>query len=82
MRIEELEIISGQNFTFTEDAHESHFFQNIAKELFYKDEKDFLLKQMWFSKNNFCENIYKVKYYYDQFNVNNSVILLGISDKV
>ena len=82
VRIEELEIISGQNFTFTEDAHESHFFQNIAKELFYKDEKDFLLKQMWFSKNNFCENIYKVKYYYDQFNVNNSVILLGISDKV
>lgn len=82
VRIEELEIISGQNFTFTEDAHESHFFQNIAKELFYKDEKDFLLKQMWFSKNNFCDNIYKVKYYYDQFNVNNSVILLGISDKV
>ena len=82
VRIEELEIISGQNFTFTEDAHESHFFQNIAKELFYKDEKDFLLKQMWFSKNNFCENIYKVKYYYDQFNVNNSVILLGVSDKV
>ena len=82
VRIEELEIISGQNFTFTEDAHESHFFQNIAKELFYKDEKDFLLKQMWFSKNNFCDNIYKVKYYYDQFNVNNSVILLGVSDKV
>ena len=64
-RIEELQRISEQIFTFTEDAHETIFYQNVATDLFYKDEKDFLLKQTWFTKQNFIENINTVKNYFN-----------------
>ena len=80
IRIEELQIISEQIFTFTEDAHESIFFKNLATDLFYKDEKDYLLKKMWFTKQNFIENINTVKFYFNQLNINNSIILIGIND--
>ena len=79
-RIEELQRISEQIFTFTEDAHETLFFQNIAINLFYKDEKDYLLKQEWFTKQNFIKNINTVKNYFNQLNINNSVIFLGINE--
>ena len=82
IRIEELDRISEQYFTFTEDAHESIFYKNMAIDLFYKDEKDFLLKQMWLTKQNFILNKNKVKNYYNQLNINNSVILLGLSNKI
>ena len=81
IRIEELENISEQNFTFIEDAHDNNFYIYISFELFYRDEKNFLLKQMWFSKKNFIENINKVKYYYNQLTMNNSVLILGISNR-
>ena len=80
IRPEELDTISGQNFTFTEDAHESIFYKNLATDLFYKDEKDYLLKKMWFTKQNFIENITTVKYYFNQLTMNNSVILLAFND--
>ena len=81
IRIDELDKKSEQNFTFTEDEHNFIFFNKLTNELFYKDEKDFLLKQMWFTKNDFMENITKVKFYFNQLIINNSVILLGLNDK-
>mgnify|MGYP002626282752 CR=1 FL=1 len=80
IRIEELEIISNQTFTFAEDFHEKGSYKNLAVELFYKDEKNYLLKEIWFTKQNFIDNINKVKYYFNQFTLNNSVIILAISD--
>ena len=78
-RIEELEIISEQNFTYTEDPHDNDYYKGISQKLFYKDDKNFLLKQMWFKKSDFLENINKVKYYYNQLTMNNSVIIIGIT---
>ena len=80
IKIEELQIITEQSFTFTEDAHDSIFFKNIATDLFYKDEKNLLLKQSFFSKQNFIENLNTIKFYFNQLTLNNSVILLGIND--
>ena len=37
---------------------------------------------MWFKKNDFQENIDKVKYYYNQLTMNNSVIIIGITNKI
>ena len=37
---------------------------------------------MWFSKKDFIQNITKVKFYFNQLTINNSVILLGLNDKV
>ena len=82
IRVDELEIISEQNFTYTEDAHDNNYYKYISQELFYKDDKDFLLKQMWFKKDDFIKNIDKVKYYYNQLTMNNSVIIIGITSKI
>ena len=80
IRIDELDKISEQNFTFTEDPHDCFFYKKLTTDLFYKDEKDYLLKQMWFSKKDFIENITKVKFYLNQLTINNSVILLGLNN--
>ena len=80
IRLEELDKISEQNFTFTEDAHESIFYKKLANDLFYKDKKDYLLKQMIFSKKNFIENITIVKFYFNQLTLNNSVIFFGFNN--
>ena len=61
IRIQELERICEQYFTFTEDAHESIFYKNLANNLFYKDEKNYLLKEMWFTKQDFIVNINTIK---------------------
>ena len=53
----------------------------MSNDLFFKDKKDYLLKQMWFSKKDFKENITKVQFYFDQLTINNSVILLGLNNK-
>ena len=81
IRIDELDRISEQIFTFTEDPHESIFYKKLTNDLFFKDEKDDLLKQIWFSKKNFKENITKVQFYFNQLTINNSVILLGLNNK-
>ena len=71
IRLEELEKISEQNFTFTEDAHESIFYKILSNNLFYKDDKDYLLKKMWFSKDDFIKNFDLVKFYFNQLTLNN-----------
>ena len=81
IRIKELEIISEQIFTFTEDAHEEIFFKNMATDLFFKDDKNYLLKQIWFSKQNFINNINNVQEYFNQLNINNSVLIIGINNE-
>ena len=80
IRIEELDKISEQNFTFAGNSHDRIFYKNLAIDLFYKDKKDILLKQMQFSKKDFLENITLVKYYFNQLTINNSVIFIGFSD--
>ena len=79
IRIEELDKINDQNFTFTEDFHKTTFYKDLANSLFYKDEKNILLKQMQFSKKDFIENITKVKMYFNQLTLNNSVIFIGLN---
>ena len=81
IRIEELETISQQNFTYIEDPNDNNYYIYISYELFFRDEKNFLLKQAWFSKADFIENINKVKYYYNQLTMNNSVLIFGISNR-
>ena len=81
IRIDELDKINEQNFTFTEDPHDCYFYKKLTTDLFYKDEKDYLLKQIWFSKKDFIENKTKVKFYFNQLTMNNSVILLGLKDE-
>ena len=80
IRIEELQIITEQIFTFTEDAHDIIFYKNMAIDLFKKDEKNYFLKKSWFSKENFIEEINKVNYYFNQLIINNSVIIVGINN--
>ena len=81
IRLEELEKISEQNFTFTEDAHESIFYKILSNNLFYKDDKDYLLKKMWFSKDDFIKNFDLVKFYFNQLTLNNSVIFFGFNNE-
>jgi hypothetical protein len=80
IRIEELDKITDQNFTFVEDPLDSDFYKKLANDLFYKDEKDLLLKQKWFTKKNFVDNIEQVKLYFNQFKIDNSIILLGFNE--
>ena len=77
IRAKELFRINEQNFIYTEDSHEDNFYKNKAKDLFYKDEKEFFLKEMWFDED-FCSDINIIKKYFDQLIPNNSVVLLGI----
>ena len=81
IRIEELDRITDQNFTFVEDPVDSNFFKKLANDLFYKDEKDYLLKQKWFTKKNFVDNIKEVKLYFNQLIIDNSVIILGFNNE-
>ena len=56
IRIDELDKINEQNFTFTEDPHDCYFYKKLTTDLFYKDEKDYLLKQKWYH-NRIAKNI-------------------------
>lgn len=78
-RLDELDTINDQNFSFIEDAHEINYYKIISQALFYKDNKTELLRQMMFSKKDFNENINVVKYYFNQLTMNNSVVFLHIS---
>ena len=80
-RIKELERISEQYFTFTEDAHNSIFYKNLANNLFYKDEKNYLLKEIWFTKQDFIGNLKRINNYFNQLNINNSIIFLCINEQ-
>ena len=74
-RVSELYFINKQNFTFTEDVHEGEFYKNKAKDLFYKDERDYFLKEVWIPPD-----LEQSKYYINELTLNNSVIIIGLSD--
>ena len=77
-RIEELYNITEQNFTFDEDVHEGEYYKNKAKDLFYKDNHDYFLKEVWLSPD-FKENFTKINNYINQLKIENSVVIIGIN---
>ena len=50
-RISELFFINEQNFSFTEDAHKGEFYKNKVKDLFYRDNVNYYLKEVWIPPN-------------------------------
>ena len=80
-RVEELYRINEQNFTFTEDNHEEEYFKNKAKDLFYKDDKNLFLKEVWIPSDLNKSNT-KIKFYSEQLTIKNSVIFVSISDYI
>ena len=79
-RAEELFNITEQNFTFSEDAHEGEYYKNKAKDLFYRDENDYFLKEVWFSKD-YTKNFDKIINYINQLTPNNSVVIIALCEK-
>ena len=79
-RAEELFNITEQNFTFSEDAHEGEYYKNKAKDLFYRDENDYFLKEVWFSKD-YTKNFDKIINYINQLTPNNSVVIIALGEK-
>ena len=76
----ELNKIALQNFTFTEDDHDSFLVnKKRALELFYKNDKDKYLRDMWLP-GKFSEFFDSMKEFTNQLTPNNSVIILGIND--
>ena len=80
-RVKELLIINEQNFTFMEDIHEMEYFKNKAKDLFYKDYKDYYLKEVWIPPD-INENYSKIFNYSKQLTIENSVIFVSISEDI
>ena len=80
-RVDELNKINDLNFTFTEDVHEMEYFKNKAKDLFYRDDKDYYLKEVWIPPD-LKQNNSKIKSYSDQLTIENSVIFLSISKDI
>ena len=78
-RAEELFNITEQNFTFSEDDHEGEYYKNKAKDLFYRDENDYFLKELWFPKD-YNKNFTKIMFYMNQLTLNNSVVIVGINN--
>ena len=77
-RMEELNYIVDQNFTFSEDVHEGEYYKNKAKDLFYRDLNDYYLKETWVPPD-FNTKFERLQYYVNQLKVNNSVVMIGIS---
>ena len=77
-RASELYTINGQNFTFAEDVHLGEYYKNKAKDLFYKDNHDYFLKEVWVPPN-LHKNSTKIKYYINQLTLENSVVIVGIN---
>lgn len=78
-RVKELYYIYEQSFTFTEDKDDENYFSQKAKDLFYLDNFNYFLKEDWIP-DNFTDNLDKVKYYFHQLKMKNSVIILGINN--
>ena len=78
-RIKELYFINNQNFTFTEDIHEGEFYKNKVKDLFYRDNVNYYLKEVWIPPN-FYKNKSRVIYYINQLTLENSVVIIGLSN--
>ena len=79
-RVNELYYINNQNFSFTEDIHTAEFYKNKAKDLFYRDQEDFFLREVWIPPD-LNKSTTNIRYYIDQLRMNNSVIIIGLKDK-
>ena len=78
-RVEELYYITEQNFSFAEDAHEGQYYKNKAKDLFYRDNHDYFLKETWLPQD-FKNNFSKIKDYINQLKMEKSVVIIGINE--
>ena len=78
-RVRELFYINEQNFTFTEDVHSDEFYKNKAKDLFYRNSHDYYLKEVWIPPA-LNKNKTNISFYTNQLTINNSVVIIGISD--
>ena len=79
-RFSELLYITKQNFSFTEDVHSGEFYKKKAEELFYKNDKEIFLKDV-FLPQDLNKNKFNISFYMNQLTKNNSVIIIGINDK-
>ena len=80
-RVSELYTITNQNFIFTEDIHTSDYYKNKAKDLFYRDEHDYFLKEVWVPPD-LNKDPKKIIFYTNQLNLENSVIIIGINQYI
>ena len=78
-RAKELYYILAQNFSFTEDIHQEEYYKKKSRDLFSKDNYEYFLKETWLP-NDFTKNLYKIKEYYNQLTIKNSVVILGINE--
>ena len=78
-RIRDLFYLYKQDFHYTEEKDDLDDFSQKAKKLFYLDDYFYFLKEDWFPYN-FKGNLHKIKEYFNQLTMNNSVIILGIND--
>ena len=78
-RISELIYINDQNFSFTEDLHEGEFYKNKAKDLFYRDNDNYFLKEVWLPPD-LDKNETNMDFYINQLTMENSVVIIGLND--
>ena len=78
-RVTDIFQIFKQDFTFIVDEDDEEDFAIKTKKLFYLDNKYYFLKDDWFP-NYFTKNIHRIRKYFEQLTVNNSVIILGINN--
>ena len=78
-RISELFFINEQNFSFTEDAHKGEFYKNKAKDLFYRDDTNYFLREVWIPSDLNRSNT-NIKFYTEQLSINNSVVIIGLNN--
>lgn len=78
-RASELYFINEQNFTFTEDVHKGEFYKNKAKDLFYRDDKDYYLREVWIP-SDLDRRDTNITFYSEQLTLNNSVVIIGLSN--
>ena len=76
-RASELYFINEQNFTFTEDVHQGEFYKNKAKDLFYRDNKDYYLREVWIP-SDLNQSDTNIKFYTEQLTLENSVVIIGL----
>ena len=78
-RISELLFINEQNFSFTEDVHKGEFYKNKAKDLFYRDDKNYFLGEVWIP-SDLNKNNTNIKFYTEQLTMENSVVIIGLNN--
>ena len=80
LKASELFKIVSQNFTYTEDYHDSFTInKKRAIQLFFKNEKNYFLRDVWLP-GNFFKNLNYLKDYTNQLTPKNSVIIFGFND--